>query len=80
MGEDEVKAEVIYSVRLDKLEGRKLTVTKWWVDDLKQRVSMEDTYELAEDSEKTPEQLIPYLGTMVNITIVNGEVYNVESA
>jgi hypothetical protein len=80
MGEEETKAEALYSIRLDRIDGRKITLTKLMVDDLGERRKTEDVYELAENSQKTLDDLIPYLGKMVNVTLVNNKVYDVTSA
>jgi len=80
MGEEETKAEALYSIRLDRIDGRKITLTKLMVDDLGERRKTENVYELAENSQKTPDDLITYLGKMVNVTLVNNKVYDVTSA
>ena len=65
--EEEIEAYMIYGVKLDAIEGRKIVISN-------------EEYELADNSLVSPEDLIDFLGETVDVAIVNGKVYNVRSS
>ena len=72
---EKISAKMLYGVRLDKIDGRKITLSEFD----RYGVPRSTEYELHEESELTPKQLVVYLGKMVDVALVNGKIQNIIS-
>jgi len=75
LSEEKISARMLYGVRLDAIDGRKITLSEFD----RYSVPRSSEYELHEESEKSPEDLTVYLGEMVDVALVNGKIKKVVS-
>ena len=73
---EEVSAYTINAAKLERIEGKTITLS---VRAEHSRDYHSVDYELHEDCEQRPRDLIHYLGEFVDIVLVNGKIFKIKS-